>query len=136
MNLGEYGWTSCKCGGGATELLGVFHAQSGNGTQEKKTGNRWSGFAANKKTRQGTSGQIYRRMESGKLRRLSTRELAHKSNEALLKYYHWLEDGLIEHVFESSSRFCEELAARAQPKIPDTRILKLTSKEHGILQAK
>jgi hypothetical protein len=57
--------------------------------------------------------KVYRRTKGGKLRRLSARELEGKSSEDLQKYYHWLENGTIEHVFESSARLCEDLAARA-----------------------
>lgn len=57
--------------------------------------------------------KVYRRTKSGKLRRLSARELRGKSSNDLQKFYHWLENGTIDHVFESSARFCEELAARA-----------------------
>jgi hypothetical protein len=57
--------------------------------------------------------KIYRRTKSGKLRRLSARELKGKSSESLQKYFHWLENGTIEHVFEASARFCEDLSARA-----------------------
>jgi len=57
--------------------------------------------------------KIYRRTESGKLRRLSARELKGKSSDDLQQYYHWLEDGAIEDVFGSSARFCEDLASRA-----------------------
>jgi ribosome-binding protein aMBF1 (putative translation factor) len=56
---------------------------------------------------------LYRRLPDGSLRRLSEKELKGKWSEDLQRYYHWLEDGAIEHVFESSARFCEELAARA-----------------------
>jgi hypothetical protein len=56
---------------------------------------------------------LYRRLPNGSLKRLSAKELKGKWSEDLQKYYHWLEDGVIEHVFESSARFCEDLAARA-----------------------
>ena len=56
---------------------------------------------------------VYRRLPDGSLKRLSAKELKGKLSGDLQKYYHWLEDGQIEHVFESSARFCEELAARA-----------------------
>jgi hypothetical protein len=56
---------------------------------------------------------VYRRLPNGSLKRLSAKELKGKWSEDLQKYYHWLEDGVIEHVFESSARFCEDLAARA-----------------------
>jgi hypothetical protein len=56
---------------------------------------------------------LYRRLPDGSLKRLSAKELKGKRSEDLRKYYHWLEDGMIEHVFESSARFCEDLAARA-----------------------
>ena len=57
--------------------------------------------------------KIYRRTESGKLRRLTARELKGKNSDDLQQYYHWLEDGAIEDVFGSSARFCEDLASRA-----------------------
>jgi hypothetical protein len=57
--------------------------------------------------------KIYVRNEVGKLRRLSARELKGKSSDDLRKYFHWLEDGTIEHVFVTSARFCEDLASRA-----------------------
>lgn len=57
--------------------------------------------------------KVYRRTKHGGLQRLSARELKGKSSEDLQRYYHWLEDGTIEHVFDSSARFCEELAAGA-----------------------
>lgn len=56
---------------------------------------------------------LYRRLPDGSLKRLSAKELKGKGSGDLQRYYHWLEDGMIEHVFESSARFCEELAARA-----------------------
>ena len=56
---------------------------------------------------------LYRRLPDGSLKRLTAKELKRKSSEDVQKYYHWLEDGMIEHVFESSARFCEDLAARA-----------------------
>jgi hypothetical protein len=55
---------------------------------------------------------LYRRLPNGSLKRLSKME--HKDNENIQKYYHWFEgDGVIEHVFESSALFSEELAAQA-----------------------
>jgi len=57
--------------------------------------------------------EVYLRDKNGKLRRLSAKELKGKSSERLQKYYHWLQDGTIEHVFDTSARFCENLAARA-----------------------
>jgi hypothetical protein len=57
--------------------------------------------------------KVYRRTATGKLRRLSARDLKGKTSEDLRKYYHWLENGAIEHVFQSSARFCEALAAEA-----------------------
>jgi hypothetical protein len=57
--------------------------------------------------------KVYRRTKSGRLQRLSAGELRGKSSNELQKYYHWLEDGTIEHVFESSASLCEDLASRA-----------------------
>jgi hypothetical protein len=57
--------------------------------------------------------KVYRRTEGGKLTRLTARELRGKTSDQLRKYYHWLENGSIEHVFEASAQFCEELASRA-----------------------
>jgi len=56
---------------------------------------------------------IYERTDTGRLRRLRPRELRGRSSEDLHKYCHWLENGRIERVFESSASFCEELASRA-----------------------
>ena len=56
---------------------------------------------------------IYERTDTGRLRRLRPRELRGRSSEDLHKYFHWLENGRIERVFESSASFCEELASRA-----------------------
>ena len=57
--------------------------------------------------------EVYRRTKAGKLQRLKESELKGKSSGDLQKYYHWLENGSIEHVFEASTGFCEELASRA-----------------------
>lgn len=57
--------------------------------------------------------KVYKRTKTGKLRRLSAKELEGKSSESLQKYYHWLEDGTIEPVFEASAQFCEDLSSRA-----------------------
>ncbi|MGD1094008.1 MAG: hypothetical protein ABSB35_18745 [Bryobacteraceae bacterium] len=57
--------------------------------------------------------KVYRRTKSGRLRRLSARELEAKTADDLRKYYHWLQDGRIDHVFQASADFCEVLAARA-----------------------
>ncbi|MGO9239512.1 MAG: hypothetical protein ACLQBJ_01785 [Bryobacteraceae bacterium] len=57
--------------------------------------------------------KVYRRTKSGKLRRLSERELKGKTSEELAPYYHWLQDGVIDPVFETSARFCEDLSSRA-----------------------
>jgi len=57
--------------------------------------------------------KVYRRTEDGNLRRLSARELHGQSSENLSKYYHWLEDGVIDRVFYSSATLCQDLAARA-----------------------
>jgi hypothetical protein len=57
--------------------------------------------------------KVYERTETGELRQLSAGELKGKSSEQLQKYYHWLENGTIERVFESSASFCEELASLA-----------------------
>jgi hypothetical protein len=56
--------------------------------------------------------KVYKRTKSGELRRLSARELKGKNSEDLSKYYHWLEDGIIDHVFQASADLCEDLAAR------------------------
>ncbi len=74
-------------------------------------------LAAVRREQQYTTGdewkKVCQRTESGELRQLTARELKGKSSEDLQKYYHCLEDGTVEHVFESSARFCEDLAARA-----------------------
>lgn len=57
--------------------------------------------------------KIYRRTKSGKLRRLSASDVEGKNSESLQKYFHWLENGTIERVFETSVRFCEDLSSRA-----------------------
>ena len=57
--------------------------------------------------------QVYERTETGELRQLSAAELRGKSSEDLAKYFHLLEHGKIERVFETSASFCEELASRA-----------------------
>jgi hypothetical protein len=57
--------------------------------------------------------KIYRRTKNGKLRRLSARELRGKSSDDLQKYYHWLQNGTIEGVFQTSAHICEGLAADA-----------------------
>lgn len=57
--------------------------------------------------------KVYERTETGQLRRLNARELKGKSSEELQKHYHWLENGTIKRVFESSASFCEELASLA-----------------------
>jgi hypothetical protein len=56
---------------------------------------------------------VYRRTRGGRLRKLSKRELRGKSSSDLAPYYHWLQDGTIENVFETSARFCEDLSSRA-----------------------
>jgi hypothetical protein len=53
--------------------------------------------------------KLYRRLPDGSLKRLSAKELKEKGSEELLKYYHWLEDGVIEHVFPSSALLCGDL---------------------------
>lgn len=67
--------------------------------QKYSTGDEWT--------------KVYRRLKNGKLRRLTARQLEGESTEGLRQYYHWLEDGSIEHVFQASADLCEELAARA-----------------------
>jgi hypothetical protein len=57
--------------------------------------------------------KIYRRTKTGKLRQLSAKELKGKSSNDLEKHFHWLEDGTIERVFETSAQLCEALAADA-----------------------
>ena len=56
---------------------------------------------------------IYRRTKNGKLRRLSSRELKVKRSNDLEKYYHWLANGTIEQVFETSAHFRHGLPASA-----------------------
>jgi hypothetical protein len=56
---------------------------------------------------------LYQRLPDGSLRQLSTKELKGKRSEDLRKYYQWLEKGTIEHVFESSARFCVVLDGSA-----------------------
>jgi len=65
------------------------------------------------------SRKVYRRTEDGKLQRLSARELSGKTSDDLSKYYHWLEDGAIDHVFSSSATLCEALAVEElKPELP------------------
>ena len=56
---------------------------------------------------------IFRRTKTGKLRRLTARELEGKNSEDLKDCFEWIYDGAIDHVFESSARLCEDLAASA-----------------------
>jgi len=67
--------------------------------------------------------KVYRRTESGELQPLSEEELNGTRSEELQKYYHRIEDGVIEHVFESSAGLCQDLAARAfeAEKVAQTR---------------
>lgn len=44
---------------------------------------------------------------------LSEEYLAGKSSNDLRQYFHWIEEGTIDHVFSSSASFCEKLAADA-----------------------
>lgn len=57
--------------------------------------------------------KVYRQTKTGRLRRLSRRELEKMSTEDLQKCFHWLENGMIEHIFDASARFCEVLSARS-----------------------
>jgi hypothetical protein len=57
--------------------------------------------------------KVFRRTECGRLQRLSAAELRGKSSDDLRQYYHWLQNGTIEHVFATSATFCEDLGARA-----------------------
>jgi hypothetical protein len=57
--------------------------------------------------------EVFRRASSGDLERLSEEELKGKNSKDLEGYYHWLPNGTIAQVFQTSARFCEELASHA-----------------------
>jgi hypothetical protein len=57
--------------------------------------------------------KVYRRTGTGKLRRLSAKELTGKTSDDLRHYYHWLPNGTIAPLFQTSARFCEELASQS-----------------------
>jgi len=69
-----------------------------------------------RRERQYTTGdewkEVYRRTPSGDLQRLSEEELKGKTSKDLEGHYHWLPNGTIAQVFQTSARFCEELASR------------------------
>jgi hypothetical protein len=86
-------------------LLQVRREQSYTTGSEKEKGKGLKAIAPKE--------EIYRRTKGGGLRRLSARELSGKNSDDLRKYFHWLYNGRIECVFQSSADFCETLDSRA-----------------------